>query len=79
MLARGLDIAPEFEVHNENDRAVFDHFLLRDDAVVRRVVEASGHEYVLFKPLCELASRRPPARHAGHALARPGHLGVPRR
>lgn len=53
MLARGLDIAPEFEVHNENDRAVFDHFLLRDDAVVRRVVMASRHEYVLLKPLCD--------------------------
>src|SRR5579864_600123 len=53
MLARGLDIAPEFEVHNENDRAVFDHFLLRDDDVVRRVVLASRHEYVLFKPLCD--------------------------
>ncbi len=53
MLARGLDIAPEFEVHNENDREVFDHFLLRDDAVVRRVVMASHHEYVLFKPLCD--------------------------
>ena len=53
MLARGLDIAPEFEVHNENDREVFDHFLLRDDAVVRRIVLASRHEYVLFKPLCD--------------------------
>ncbi len=53
MLARGLDIAPEFEVHNENDRAVFAHFLLRDDDVVRRVVMASRHEYVLFKPLCD--------------------------
>jgi hypothetical protein len=53
MLARGLDIAPEFEVHNENDRAVFDHFLFRDDAVVRRVVMDSKHEYVLFKPLCD--------------------------
>jgi hypothetical protein len=53
MLARGLDIAPEFEVHNENDRAVFDHFLLRDDDVVRRVVMASRHEYVLFKPVCD--------------------------
>jgi hypothetical protein len=53
MLARGLDIAPEFEVHNENDSAVFDRFLLRDDAVVRGVVMASKHEYVLFKPLCD--------------------------
>jgi hypothetical protein len=53
MLARGLDIAPEFEVHNENDRTVFDRFLLRDDDVVRRVVMASRHDYVLFKPLCD--------------------------
>lgn len=53
MLARGLDIAPEFEVHNENDRAVFDHFKLREDDVVRRVVLASTHQYVLFKPLCD--------------------------
>src|ERR1017187_7354654 len=53
MLARCLDIAPEFEVHNENDKAVFDHFLLRDDEVVRRVVMTSRHQYVLFKPLCD--------------------------
>ena len=53
MLARGLDIAPEFEVHNENDSTVFDHFLLKDDSVVRRVVLASRHEYVLIKPLCD--------------------------
>lgn len=53
MLARGLDTAPEFEVHNENDKAVFDHFLLRDDEVVRRVVMTSRHQYVLFKPLCD--------------------------
>jgi Sulfotransferase family/Sulfotransferase domain len=53
MIARGLDGAPEFEVHNENDRAVFDHFLLRKDAVVRRVVLTSPHQFVLFKPLCD--------------------------
>jgi hypothetical protein len=53
MLARGFDVAPEFEVHNENDRAVFDHFQLRGDDVVRRVVLASRHEYVLVKPLCD--------------------------
>jgi hypothetical protein len=53
MLARGLDIAPEFEVHNENDTTVFDHFLLRADPVVRKVVMDSRHEYVLFKPLCD--------------------------
>ena len=78
MLARGLDIAPEFEVHNENDRAVFDHFLLRDDDVVRRVVLASRQEYVLFKPLCELTPCGPPARHARHAVTGTGHLGVSR-
>jgi Sulfotransferase family/Sulfotransferase domain len=53
MLTRGLDMAPEFEVHNENDRAAFDHFMLRDDARIRSIVMASRHEFVLFKPLCD--------------------------
>lgn len=53
MLARGLDTAPEFEIHNENDRAAFDRYLLRDDDVVRRIVMASKHQFVLFKPLCD--------------------------
>jgi hypothetical protein len=53
MLARGLDTAPEFEVHNENDRAAFNHYLLRDDAQIRRIVMDSKHRYVLFKPLCD--------------------------
>jgi hypothetical protein len=53
MLARGLDTAPEFEVHNENDRAAFDHFMLRPDDVIRRIVLASAHRYVLFKPLSD--------------------------
>ncbi len=53
MLARGLDTAPEFEVHNENDRGAFTHYLLRDDAVIRRIVMASKHQFVLFKPLCD--------------------------
>ena len=53
MLARGLDMAPEFEVRNENDRTAFAHYLLRDDAVIRRIITASKHQFVLFKPLCD--------------------------
>ncbi len=53
MLARGLDTAPEFEVRNENDRQAFDLFQLRSDEVVRGIVLASRHRYVLFKPLCD--------------------------
>jgi hypothetical protein len=53
MLVRGLERAPEFEVHNENDRATFDRFRLRPDPVIRSVVMRSPHEFVLFKPLCD--------------------------
>ncbi|MDQ6848379.1 MAG: sulfotransferase [Candidatus Dormibacteraeota bacterium] len=53
MLARGLDTAPEFEVRNENDRTAFHLFQLRSDEVVQRIVLASRHRYVLFKPLCD--------------------------
>jgi Sulfotransferase family/Sulfotransferase domain len=53
MLARGLDTAPEFEVHNENDRAAFNHYLLLPDARIRSIVMASKHQFVLFKPLCD--------------------------
>ncbi len=53
MLVRGLERSPEFEVRNENDRQAFDRYLLRPDAVIRDVVEHSGHAYVLFKPLCD--------------------------
>jgi len=53
MLARGLDTAPEFEVHNENDRIAFHNYLLRDGAQIRRIVMASKHQFVLFKPLCD--------------------------
>ena len=79
MLARGLDVAPEFEVHNENDSAVFDHFLLRDDDVVRRVVLASRQEYVLFKPLCDSHRVDHLLELAGHTISRESDLGVPRR
>ena len=53
MLTRGLDRAPEFEVHSENDRAAFDRFLLRSDETVARIVARSRHRFVLFKPLCD--------------------------
>jgi hypothetical protein len=52
MLARGLERAPEVEVHNENDRRVFTRFRIRDDALAA-VSGRSRHEVVLFKPLCD--------------------------
>ena len=53
MIVRGLEAAPEFEVHNENDGRVFERFLLRPLPVVRDIVARSRHAYVLFKPLCD--------------------------
>src|SRR5437867_1830302 len=53
MLTRGFEAAPEFEVHNENDRRVFDRFQLRSDQDVAKVIAASRHRFVLFKPLCD--------------------------
>jgi Sulfotransferase domain len=53
MLVRGLEHAPEFEVFNENHRAAFSRFRLRPDPVIRRLIDASRHPYVLLKPLCD--------------------------
>ena len=53
MLARGLERAPEFEVHNENDGRAFDRFRLRPLDEIRDLVERSKHAFVLFKPLCD--------------------------
>jgi hypothetical protein len=69
MIVRGLEAAPEFEVHNENDRQVFERFLLRPLPAVRQVVERSQHEYVLFKPLCD--SHRTPELLDGLGTASP--------
>ena len=53
MLLRGLDAAPEVEVHNENDRRLFHRFRLRPDEVLLGVLAASRHAVVLVKPLCD--------------------------
>jgi hypothetical protein len=53
MLMRGLDAAPQFQVHNENDRRVFHRFQLRSDAVLSAAIRASRHAFVIVKPLCE--------------------------
>jgi hypothetical protein len=53
MLARSLAASLEFDVHNENDRRIFNRFLLRSDRVIETTVEASRSRYVLFKPLCD--------------------------
>ena len=53
MLVRGLEAAPEIEVHNENDRRLFDRYSLRPLPVLDRVVARSRHRLVLVKPLCD--------------------------
>lgn len=53
MLARGLAAAPEFEVHNENDRRAFRRYRFRSDERIAALVNDSRHRYVLFKPLCD--------------------------
>ncbi len=53
MLTHGLDAMPEVEVHNENDKAVFERFQLRSHQVVVETVGMSAHQVVLFKPICD--------------------------
>lgn len=53
MLTSGLDAMPEVEVHNENDRAVFERFQLKSHQIVAETVAASPHQVVLFKPICD--------------------------
>lgn len=53
MLLRGLDEAPEVEVHNENDRRLFHRFRMRPDTVLLDVIARSRHRIVLVKPLCD--------------------------
>jgi hypothetical protein len=53
MVLRGLDCAPELEVHNESDRRVFHRYQLRSDQTVIETIRRSRHSHVLFKPLCD--------------------------
>jgi hypothetical protein len=53
MLVRGLEVAPEFEIHNEDDAKAFRRFRLKSNDEIRALVSRSGHAYVLFKPLCD--------------------------
>lgn len=53
MVTRGLAASPAFDVYNESNSAAFHRFQLRPDPIVRELVEASRHRYVLLKPLCD--------------------------
>ncbi len=53
MVARALEANPEFEVRNESDRAAFDRFRLRPDAVVRDLVIRSRQRFLVLKPLID--------------------------
>ncbi len=53
MVVRGLERSPEFEVHNENDRRIFQRYELRSIDTVRQVVGRSRARFTLFKPLCD--------------------------
>lgn len=53
MLIRGLERAPEVEVHSENSRAAFDRYQLRSDVEIAQIIRRSRHRFVLFKPLCD--------------------------
>lgn len=53
MLVRALASLPEMEVHSENDRRAFQRYQLRPVPVVRQLVAASRHRYVVLKPLCD--------------------------
>jgi hypothetical protein len=53
LVGRLLNEYPEVEFYNENRRAAFDRFLLKPDPVIRRLIKASRHQIVAFKPLCD--------------------------
>lgn len=53
MVTHGLDMAPEFEVHNEGDSSAFANYRLRGRDHIARLVSESKHPFVLFKPLVE--------------------------
>lgn len=53
MLMRGLDEAPETEVRNENDGALFTRFRIRSTDLLRDVVLRSRQQVVFVKPICD--------------------------
>lgn len=53
MVLRGIEQDPAVEVHNENDRRVFDRFRLRGSEALLRVTQHSRQDLVLLKPLCD--------------------------
>lgn len=53
MMAHGLDEAPEFQVYNEGNARAFRNFRLRPLSEIEPLIERSGAEFVLFKPLCD--------------------------
>ena len=53
MLTHGLDEAPQVQVHNEGDGAAFERYRIRPLDEIARMVTASPHRVVLFKPLCD--------------------------
>ncbi len=53
MLTRGLGMAAQVEVHNENDSRAFERYKLRPASVIESIIATSRHSHVLFKPLCD--------------------------
>jgi hypothetical protein len=53
MVTYGLDMAPEFEVHNEGDSSAFANYRLHERKRIAHLVSESRHPFVLFKPLVE--------------------------
>lgn len=58
MVLRGIEQDPAVEVHNENDRRVFDRYRLRGNDALLRTTQRSRQDLVLLKPLCD--SQRTP-------------------
>ncbi len=53
MVMAAFEVAPAFEIRNENDKTVFERFQLRSLESVTDVVGRSRHEFVVLKPLCD--------------------------
>jgi hypothetical protein len=53
MMAHGLDETPAFQVYNEGNARAFGNVRLRPLSEVQPLIERSGVEFVLFKPLCD--------------------------